>query len=513
MTCRVIQAAILMMLMAPSTASATTPTCSAAHCPDLVGQVVSYTFPLSLGCDKPLQGDFTITVCVRNEGDAPAGPFHVSANGYFFDEFDVDGLSAGVEDCQLRPLLTIGGYGVLNVDSRNEVVESNEDNNSNGFFVASLSATPSCTPTGTPTATPTPTPTVQVQCTPPLCQPGEVFYCPGDCPGGCGTQCATPTPTATYFPQCDFSPVPSAGPPGTSVSLGGLCYPIHSGRTASVYFDSILMATIQGDTGGYYSTGFMVPEQASIGDHRVTLVMSNSVLLATATFTVVSSCHGDCGGDSQVTIDELITMVNIALNGESGGLTCPGIDQWCAGPALVTVTCIIEAVHNALFGCPGPTPTPAVTLDLHVVQNPGAVHIVATLTNVSDSPVFYLAGCPARCRPLFYRPVSFRVTGPDGTEVIVKSNEYSDPCAPPPLCAPFPQQISPGQVLEEPLNIDGTAWNVAMSDGFSFCGTCTAEAFVPGRYTVTATSAYSTDANGIYSPTATLERTVEFDWP
>jgi hypothetical protein len=113
-----------------------------------------------------LQGDFTITVCVRNEGDAPAGPFHVSANGHFFDEFSVDGLSAGVQDCQVRPLFTIGGYGVLNVDSRNEVAESNEDNNGDGFFVASLSATPACTPTGTPTATPTstatPTPTPSV---------------------------------------------------------------------------------------------------------------------------------------------------------------------------------------------------------------------------------------------------------------------------------------------------------------------------------------------------------------
>jgi hypothetical protein len=55
----------------------------------------------------------------------------------------------------------------------------------------------------TPTAwTPTPrmpTPLVtvpQIQCTPPACRPGEVFYCPGKCPGGCGTICVTPTPKA-----------------------------------------------------------------------------------------------------------------------------------------------------------------------------------------------------------------------------------------------------------------------------------------------------------------------------
>jgi len=33
-------------------------------------------------------------------------------------------------------------------------------------------------------------------CTPPLCQPGEVLYCPDYCPRGCGYQCATPTASA-----------------------------------------------------------------------------------------------------------------------------------------------------------------------------------------------------------------------------------------------------------------------------------------------------------------------------
>ena len=34
-------------------------------------------------------------------------------------------------------------------------------------------------------------------CTPPVCKPGEVYYCPGVCPGGGGTQCATPTPRSS----------------------------------------------------------------------------------------------------------------------------------------------------------------------------------------------------------------------------------------------------------------------------------------------------------------------------
>jgi WD40 repeat protein len=45
-----------------------------------------------------------------------------------------------------------------------------------------------------------------LECTAPLCQPGEVFSCSsGNCPGGCGTTCVTVTPeyvTATPFILC-----------------------------------------------------------------------------------------------------------------------------------------------------------------------------------------------------------------------------------------------------------------------------------------------------------------------
>jgi hypothetical protein len=48
-----------------------------------------------------------------------------------------------------------------------------------------------------PTPGPTPTDTPFPLCTPPACQPDEVYYCEGDCPGGCGTTCVTPSPTVT----------------------------------------------------------------------------------------------------------------------------------------------------------------------------------------------------------------------------------------------------------------------------------------------------------------------------
>jgi len=59
-------------------------------------------------------------------------------------------------------------------------------------------------------------------------------------------------------------------------------------------------------------------------------------------------CEGDCGGDGQVTVDELLTMVNIALgNAEVSG--CQAGDR--DGGGQITVDEILTAVNNALNGC------------------------------------------------------------------------------------------------------------------------------------------------------------------
>ena len=62
-------------------------------------------------------------------------------------------------------------------------------------------------PTSTPTPTPTATPVCVVMCTPPACEPDEVWYCPAPCPCGCGVECATRTPV----PEAGAQPV---GPQG-----------------------------------------------------------------------------------------------------------------------------------------------------------------------------------------------------------------------------------------------------------------------------------------------------------
>jgi hypothetical protein len=68
---------------------------------------------------------------------------------------------------------------------------------------------------------------------------------------------------------------------------------------------------------------------------------------------------GDCDGSGDVTVDELITMVNIALGNTQ-------LSRCTAGDAnsdnQITIDEILSAVNNALNGCPppqtSPTPTP-----------------------------------------------------------------------------------------------------------------------------------------------------------
>jgi Ca2+-binding EF-hand superfamily protein len=57
---------------------------------------------------------------------------------------------------------------------------------------------------------------------------------------------------------------------------------------------------------------------------------------------------GDCGGDGEVSVNELITMVNVAL-GSANVSTCLAGDA--NGDGMITVNEIIAGVNKALNGC------------------------------------------------------------------------------------------------------------------------------------------------------------------
>lgn len=60
------------------------------------------------------------------------------------------------------------------------------------------------------------------------------------------------------------------------------------------------------------------------------------------------SCAGDCNQDGQVTVDELLVGVNVAL-GEAMLSTCEAMDA--DGDGVVTVSDLVAAVEHALAGC------------------------------------------------------------------------------------------------------------------------------------------------------------------
>lgn len=74
----------------------------------------------------------------------------------------------------------------------------------------------------------------------------------------------------------------------------------------------------------------------------------SQVAINSGTLDVGASCVGDCGNDGEVTVDELLRMVNISLGAAS-------VDQCLAGDGNhdgeVTIDEIIQAVNKALNGC------------------------------------------------------------------------------------------------------------------------------------------------------------------
>ncbi|MFQ5667762.1 MAG: hypothetical protein ACE5I7_15220 [Candidatus Binatia bacterium] len=77
----------------------------------------------------------------------------------------------------------------------------------------------------------------------------------------------------------------------------------------------------------------------------------SQVTMTDASVTLVGppSCVGDCDGGATVTVNELISMVNVAL-GNTDISACTAGDQ--NGDGMITINEIISAVNNALGGCP-----------------------------------------------------------------------------------------------------------------------------------------------------------------
>ncbi|HVM96865.1 MAG TPA: hypothetical protein VMT89_10775 [Candidatus Acidoferrales bacterium] len=82
--------------------------------------------------------------------------------------------------------------------------------------------------------------------------------------------------------------------------------------------------------------------------HTRSTVMAAIFLVMTGTAPAKAQCIGDCGSDGDVTVDELIVGVNIAL-GSAQVAQCSAMDANADGD--VTIDELITAVSHALNGC------------------------------------------------------------------------------------------------------------------------------------------------------------------
>jgi hypothetical protein len=91
---------------------------------------------------------------------------------------------------------------------------------------------------------------------------------------------------------------------------------------------------------------------------RQTVVAATALLVLGRPAVAIPSCVGDCSEDSQVTIDEVLTMVNVAL-GTLPASACLAGDA--DGGGTISIDEILSGVNHALMGCaPSATPTPTV---------------------------------------------------------------------------------------------------------------------------------------------------------
>jgi hypothetical protein len=210
---------------------------------------------------------------------------------------------------------------------------------------ATASATTTASATATSTVPPTPsasrTETASATPTRPLTPPGSVT----------ATASATVSATATVSAAI----APSATPPSATPTRTAGTSPMAS-TTATVASTSTGTGTVTSTparpatpTPSHTATATEPAATETQTETPSSAPTESATATATAPMTATAApCDGDCNRDGQVTVNELITAVNIAL-GTLDVSSCPAADR--NGDGEVTVSELIRAVNRALVGC------------------------------------------------------------------------------------------------------------------------------------------------------------------
>jgi len=260
-------------------------------------------------------------------------------------------------------------------------------------------ATPSVTSTSTPPPTNTPSADDCCQCEGPVnvCGPPANNSC-GDClvvfhaacsgtTGLCVTFTQTPTLTASPSP----SSTPTLAPTEAGTETPGdtpTATPTDTPMPTPTETAAPNPTSTSTETPTYTATATDTPTDTPTETPTDTPIpTSTPTSTPSETAVPTPTCVGDCNGEGHVTVDEILTLVNIAL-GNADATACPnGIPS---GVLQVDVVLILTAVNNALDGCP-------LTPEQGCLTSGGTVTTATCCASASDFPdtcAIGACGCP-----------------------------------------------------------------------------------------------------------------------
>ena len=196
---------------------------------------------------------------------------------------------------------------------------------------ATAAPTPTWTPTGTPTQTPTST------ATPTFTLTGTST--PTDTPTNTPTNTPTSTPTDTATETATETPTPTQTPSIT---------PTTTATPTETPTDTPTATPTETPTGTPTETPTQTPTDTPTATPTLSPTSTQTPAPTETATPTPPPCVGDCDGSGQVTVDDILTMVNIAL-GNTPVTACDAGDANQDGQ--VTIDEILTAVNNALNGC------------------------------------------------------------------------------------------------------------------------------------------------------------------
>jgi hypothetical protein len=201
--------------------------------------------------------------------------------------------------------------------------------------------TPTQSATATPSSTNTPTHTVTRSATATATVTPTVTSTRTATQTATAASTASHTPSATATSSATLTVVPSATATATSTSTGTATSTAASAPTPTASHSVTVLPTAT-------ATLTLSPVPSASATNTITAAPpATATATPTATLAATPSCQGDCNGDGQVTIDELLVIVNIAL-GNSPVSECPAEANQQDG---VRIGEVLAAANSSLSRC------------------------------------------------------------------------------------------------------------------------------------------------------------------